>query len=302
MATLPIPQRALRFTVLGTLLLGSLVACFEPAGGSVSPPEAIAHDGISAEQPFRYDAWSQALLHVDDEGLVDYAALVADPSSLRSFYTHLANLSPETFGAWSEQDQVAFWVNAYNALTILAIVDRWPLERTGMKSMMHPRGIRWIAGVWDKLEWTVLGRTVTLDDIEHKILRQDFVEPRIHAALVCAAMSCPPLRNTAFEGPSLDEQLDDQMERFVTNEQTGLAINRKRGRVLLSKIFDWYGDDFVATDLPPSGYGSHAPKERATLSAAAFFLSDEDSEFLEVADYSVGYLDYDWSLNEQQAP
>jgi hypothetical protein len=305
MATSSTARRVLSNTLLAnTLLLGSLLlaACFEPAGNSVPPPEPATTSSGPAESAFTYDAWSQALQQVDDQGLVDYAALVAEPSALRSFYGSLANLAPATFASWSEQDRIAFWINAYNALTLLAIVDRWPLERTGMKSMIHPRGIRWITGVWDRLQWTVLGQTVTLDDIEHQILRKEFIEPRIHAALVCGAMSCPPLRNTAFEGPRLDDQLDDQMERFVTNPRTGLAINRERGQVLLSKIFDWYGADFVATDLPATGYGSHAAKERATLAAASFFLSDEDRGFLEQAEYSVGYLDYDWSLNEQPIP
>ena len=273
--------------------VGLLAGCRLEAGSSATPPAARAEKGFS------YDGWNLALQRVDDHGLVDYAALVADPSGLRAYYAAVANLAPDTYAGWDDSEKIALWINTYNALTVLAIVEHWPLQRSGLASLAHPRGIRWIPGVWDKLEWTVLGRTITLDGIEHQTLREEFAEPRIHAALVCGARSCPPLRNEPYEGARLDQQLEDQMRRFANNPQTGLRIDQAAGRVSLSRIFDWYGDDFVASYLPASGYGAHSDKQRATLAATAAYRSAADRAFLEQGNYSVDLLDYDWSLNEQ---
>lgn len=294
----------LRLVLVGALML-TAAGCRadaepEPLSARAPQPTNLSPEttGMTETAP-TFDDWATVLETVDARGLVDYEALVADPSALRRFSQAIADLEPQTFEGWSEDARIAFWINAYNALTIQAIVERWPLERSGLKAMMHPRGIRWISGVWDKLEWTVMGRGITLDGIEHGTLRENFEEPRIHAALVCAAMSCPPLRNEPFLGAELDRQLDEQMRAWVGNPEIGLSIDRDSGAVKLSKIFDWYGEDFVPTDLPASGFGDGKDKVRASLAASARYVSDADRRFLETGDYSVDFLDYDWSLNEQ---
>ncbi len=242
----------------------------------------------------------RVLSHVDDRGQVDYAALAQNPDDLRGYLDYLASLDRAEFDEWSDEEQIALLSNAYNAITLQSIVDALPLSRSfNLGSMAHPRGIRWISGVWDKTTWPLMGEDVTLDHIEHGVLRKDYDEPRLHAALVCAAKSCPPLRNTPFTGAALDEQFDDQMRRFVTNPAIGIAIDRKANTVGLSKIFDWYGEDFVGQHLPSSGFGAHDDKVRAVLAASAPFLDADDQAFLRRGNFSVDYLGYDWSLNEQ---
>ncbi len=242
-------------------------------------------------------ALARVLERVDGDGLVDYAGLKADTGDLDAWVAAIAGLEPETFESWSEERQIAFWTNAYNGLTLKAIVDHYPIERrASMGAIMHPRGIRWIPGVWDKLTFTVVGRQLTLNAIEHEILRVEYDEPRIHAALVCAAISCPPLRSEPFIAERLDDQLDDQTRRFLDQS---LRIDRDAGRVSLSKILDWYGSDFELSFEPEEGFEGHSDAERAVLNFIAGYLDEADAEYLRSGDYEVEYSSYDWSLNEQ---
>jgi len=143
-----------------------------------------------------------------------------------------------------------------------------------------------------------MGRPMTLDGIEHGVLRKDYHEPRIHMALVCAAMGCPPLRNEPYTGERLFAQLDDQARRFLSNPAK-FRIARDAGRVYLSSIFKWFGDDFVSNYGVENAYGDHSAKERATLHFIAGYLKKSDADYLADGNYKVKYLDYDWSLNEQ---
>ncbi|MCP3957904.1 MAG: FAD-dependent oxidoreductase [bacterium] len=242
-------------------------------------------------------AYTSVLERVDGEGLVDYAGLSADRGSLDATYASLATLDPAEYESWSEERQIAFWSNAYNALTLLAIVENYPIERkASVGSIMHPRGIRWIPGVWDKLSFKIMGRDMTLNDIEHQVLRVEYDEPRIHAALVCAAISCPPLRGEPFVEERLDEQLDDQTRRFLDRS---FRIDREAGKVYLSKILDWYGGDFEESYEPEEGFEGHGDAERAVLNFIAGYLDEADGEYLRSGDYDVEYSSYDWSLNDQ---
>ena len=183
--------------------------------------------------------------HVDDRGTVDYSRLKADMGKLDAFVASLAVGNPAIFEKWPEKDKIAFWSNAYNALTLEAIVDHYPIRATGLKSLLYPENsIRQIPGVWDKLKFGILGRELTLDAIEHSILREKFEEQRIHLALVCAARGCPQLRNEPYDGAKLDEQLDDQARRFFA-DPAKFRLDRDKATVFLSPIFKWYGQDFV---------------------------------------------------------
>ncbi|MBI2818390.1 MAG: DUF547 domain-containing protein [Acidobacteria bacterium] len=139
---------------------------------------------------------------------------------------------------------------------------------------------------------------MTLDGIEHEVLRKQFREPRIHVALVCAAMGYPPLRNEPFEGAKLEEQLADQTRRFLANPRK-FRIDRSQRRVYLSAIFDWYGEDFVPLFGTEERFGGHGAAERAVLHFISRHLGEADRAYLERETYALEYLDYDWSLNEQ---
>ena len=125
--------------------------------------------------------------------MVNYQELQANRQKLDQFNQSLARVNPETYKSWSDQEKLAFLLNAYNSLTLQSIIDQNPLKKS----------IRNIPGVWKRRKFKIAGMEKTLDNIEHDIIRKDFNEPRIHMALVCAAMSCPILRNEAYTSEKL---------------------------------------------------------------------------------------------------
>ena len=263
---------------------------------------AAATPVVAAEGPREdfYTSYASTLKqHVDDRGMVNYRALKAKPADLKAFLDSMARLDRAAFNDWPEQDRIAFWINAYNALTLKAILDHYPIKASGLSAWTYPKNsIRQIDGVWDKLKFRVMGRDMTLDEIEHQVLRKDYNEPRIHTALVCAAMGCPRLLNKPYEGAKLDAQFDEQT-RDLLGHPKKFAIDRRRRTVHLSPIFKWFGEDFTKKYTPRRGFGDHSDSERAVLHFVSKHLDAADARYLETGDYKVKYLDYDWSLNEQ---
>ena len=237
--------------------------------------------------------------YVNQNGMVDYRSLNSNPGRLVSFVAALDMLAPDVYRKWSAKEKIAFWINAYNALTLKAIIDHYPISAGFFKTLAYPRNsIRQIPGVWDGLRFRVMGREMTLDEIEHATLRKEFNEPRIHLALVCAAMGCPPLRNEPYVGDKLDQQLDDQTRHFLANTRK-FGINRSQAKVYLSPIFKWFGGDFVKTYGTDREFAKFSPDERAVLNFFVKFVNEKDREYLLRGSYAIFYLDYDWSLNEQ---
>ncbi|MHC4591989.1 MAG: DUF547 domain-containing protein [Planctomycetota bacterium] len=238
---------------------------------------------------------------VDEDGMVDYKGLKANRGRLDAFVRSLGSVRRDEFEKWSDEQQVAFWINAYNGLTLQVIIDNYPIEPSFFASLRFPdNSIRQIPGVWDKIEFRVMGRKMTLEDIEHGTLRKGFNEPRIHMALVCAAMGCPPLLNEPYEADRLDEQFSRRAQRFLRNAKK-FRIDRRKNEVYLSPIFDWFGKDFIRTYGTDRQFKRHGKAERAVLSYVSQHLEDRDRRYLETAAYAIEYLDYDWSLNEQKA-
>jgi hypothetical protein len=230
---------------------------------------------------------------------VNYRDLKAERTSLDRFAQAVATLSTSRFQSWSSEDQIAFWVNVYNGLTLLAVIDNYPIEPSFFASLRFPKNsIRQIAGVWDTLKFTVMGRPTTLDQIEHEVLRKLFDEPRIHVALVCAAMGCPPLRNQPYVGNRLDDQLNEQAGLFFGDREK-FRIDRQEKTVYLSKILDWYGGDFVVGFGDTTYFQGRSEKERAILNFASGYVDPKEVDYLRNADYRIRFLEYDWTLNEQ---
>ena len=271
---------------------------FQPARQSLRFESARA---VAPGHAFSYEPFAGALrAYVDDRGLVNYRELKANRQDIDFFAASIASLEPSVYAQWSGNEKIAFLINGYNALTLEAIISNYPIKASLTRSVLYPRNsIRQIPGVWDKLDFLVMGQRTTLDHIEHEILRKDFNEPRIHVALVCAAMGCPPLRNEPYSGENLDCQLDDQSRKFLASPRR-FRIDREKGVVYLSPIFKWYGTDFERRFATNDGVGAHSRAERAVLSYVSDFLSVEDRNYLATRTYSIQYLDYDWSLNEQR--
>ena len=215
---------------------------------------------------------------------VDYAGLKADAGGLDGYLQALAGA--EGPGA-TDAERMAFWINAYNALTLDLIIDNYPLA-----------SIRDLDGgdPWSVRTWTVAGQTVTLNQIEHEILRP-MGDPRIHAAINCASKGCPPLGGSAFTAEGLDVQLEQASRRWV--DVNALTADTGAGTVALSAIFDWFGDDFV-----PNYGGVHdVPgldgKQEAAINFISGYVDGPIGDWLKGGGYAASFAEYDWSLNAQ---
>ncbi|UCC71783.1 MAG: DUF547 domain-containing protein [Gemmatimonadota bacterium] len=242
-------------------------------------------------------------LYVQD-GRVDYAALQDERELLDRYLEQVAAVEADEVAGWPEAERIAYLINAYNAYVLVTVIDHYPIGGSSfLKKLTSPNrfgypanSIRHIDGVFDRLRHRVAGTEMTLDDIEHGTLRANHNEPRVHFALVCAALSCPPLRGEAYRGDRLEEQLDDQGRRFLNDpRQNRFEIERRQ--VHLSRIFDWYGEDFeeFATE---TGYGRDR-KINGVLSFVSRYLIDRVVDFLESGEYRVQFESYDWTLNDQ---
>jgi len=253
-------------------------------------------------QGFDYSNFAETLkINVNDAGMVNYKKLKTEPQKLRTFVTELQHLDGKDFDKWSDNEKIAFWLNAYNALTLKAIIDNYPIKSSFFKSRIYPKNsIRQIAGVWDKITFKVMGQNLTLGHIEHKILRVKFDEPRIHMAMVCAAIGCPPLRNEPYAGAKLDEQLGDQTRRFLA-DSAKFKIERADKRIYLSPIFKWFAADFIKRYGPQKNFGRHNKEESAVLNFIASYLGNVQKNYVLDGKFKIKYLKYDWSLNEQRA-
>ncbi len=262
---------------------------------------AIAGTVRADDLPFSYDSYAAALEEsVDDGGMVNYKNLKANRKSLDTFVGTIGKLDRKTYEKWTEAEKIAFWVNAYNALTLRAIIDHYPIKSSWTKSLVYPKNsIRQIYGVWDKLQFVIMGKKMTLNSIEHDVVRKKFQEPRIHMALVCAAMGCPQLRREPYTGAELDEQLDEQARKFL-GDRTKFRIDRDGGRIQLSSIFEWFADDFVKGYGTDSRFEGRSKSERAVLNFISGYLDHEEANYLAGERSRILYIKYDWSLNEQR--
>ncbi len=256
---------------------------------------------VEEDEEFSYEEYDTVLkTYVDLKGKVSYRELKENKNEMEAFLDELEKLKPEDYQSWNDEQKIALWINAYNALTLKAILDHYPLKESSFRTRKYPRNsIRQISGVWDKIKFPVMGKEITLDHIEHKILRREFNEPKIHMALVCAARGCPPLRQEPYKAEMLKDQLDDQTRRFLSSDKNFL-INKEQRLVYLSSIFKWYGKDFIESFKPATGFKGHKRRIKAVLNFISAYLKEEDRRFLKAGSYKIKYFNYDWTLNEQE--
>ncbi len=279
-------DRVLILLSILTLLAGCANA---PSLTSVSETSSASQPlSLNAAEPFTYQDYEAVLKnYVNEQGLVNYRRLQANREPLDRFNAAVGNVSPSIYAAWSEKEKIAFLINAYNAFTLQAIIDQKPLKKS----------IRDIPGVWQWHKFQIVGQSKTLDNIEHNTLRQDFQEPRIHVALVCAAISCPILRNEPYIAEKLDEQLNEQVSKFINSSQ-GFRIDRQANKVYLSSIFKWYGDDWKQSYSIANQFAG-SEREKAVLNFLSNYLSTSEKTYLKEGGYNISYLNYNWLLNQQ---
>tara|TARA_R110000868_G_scaffold175888_8_gene413153 strand:- start:9515 stop:10249 length:735 start_codon:yes stop_codon:yes gene_type:complete len=167
--------------------------------------------------------------------LVDYQTLKKNPQELDRYLSGLSSIKKSQYDTFNSNQKLAFLINAYNAFTIKLMRDHWPV-----KTIKDIGGF--FSSTWKKEFFTLLGQKRSLDWVEHEVIRKDFNEPRIHFAVNCASIGCPPLRQDAFSAASLDRQLEEQAKLFMNDQSKNRFEN---GEIKLSKIFDWYGGDFT---------------------------------------------------------
>jgi hypothetical protein len=218
------------------------------------------------------------------DGLVDYKNL-KDDKRLDEYLAQLSNTNPGEFK--NVDDVKAFWINVYNAYTLKFILEEYPVESI---NDLHWGGLYLgsVLGttIWDDEKIVINDVNLSLNNVEHDTLRKSIGDERVHFALVCASISCPNLRSEAYEGFKLNEQLDEEARTFF-NDQSKNRFDTETKTAYLSKILDWYDDDF-------------GNNKQEILEYVAQYLSYEMANELSsnIAVWQIEYLDYNWELNE----
>lgn len=227
---------------------------------------------------------------------VDYAGFATDRAALAAYLKTLSAVTSEVYASWSKPQQYAFLANAYNAFTVEKILTRWP-------KLVSIRDFGTVFGnPWKDRFFTLLGKPQHLDGIEHETMRAPgvFDEPRVHVAVNCASIGCPLLDRRALNGSSaqaLDAQLEDLMRRFLSDRSRN-RYDAASKTLQLSKIFDWYGDDFRKGGKSFLGYaGFTSVAEVGARYAELLADSNADRAALRSQQVKVAHLEYDWGLN-----
>ncbi|NIO05334.1 MAG: DUF547 domain-containing protein [Proteobacteria bacterium] len=229
--------------------------------------------------PFDHNKFDVILeQYVDEDGLVDYNGIAGD----QRFSVYIESLESATVETLSHDGQLAFWINAYNAITIDKVI-KWKPEKSVRETL--------IPGVWTSTkfftsrEHVVAGRRMGPDDIEHEILRKQFKDPRIHFAIICASSSCPKLPGFAYTEENVQKKLEQETWKYM-NSDRGIRIDRAENTIYLSKIFDWFQGDFIG-------------KSGSVMNFIRPYLKEEVISFLG-REPKIDYIPYNWALNAKE--
>lgn len=244
------------------LLLLILVSCHSPVVGK------------AGSIPPSHQLWNELLkANVKPNGQVDYKGFIREKPKLESYLKLLSENAPDR-SKWSKNEQLAYWINVYNAYTVKLIVDFYPTK--SIRDLGPRIKIPLIKDVWHHKFFKIAGVDMSLDEVEHSILRKEFEEPRIHFAINCASVSCPPLLNEAFVASNLENQLMRVTTTFV-NDPSRNKISSQSAQ--LSSIFSWFKGDFTKKGTLIEFLNRYS-KVKISLNAR------------------ISFLDYNWNLNE----
>lgn len=229
-------------------------------------PEKLTSTTANSAVNLDHSLWTKLLQkHVDKNGDVDYKAFKDDKKQLEEYLSMLSRNMPGK--DWSVQEQLAYYINLYNAHTVALILENYPLK--SIKDINSP---------WTKAIVPVGDKKLALGGIENSILRK-MNEPRIHFAINCASISCPKLLNEAYTAAKINEQLDKVTREFINSDQNEIGENSAK----LSAIFDWYKKDFITKKIK---------SVREYVNQYSATKIDNGA--------TISYKDYDWNLNEQK--
>lgn len=226
------------------------------------------------------ESLNKALIEfVDNSGKVDYEAFRKSPGLLWDYLEFIEVVSPHSHPEIfpNRNSQIAYWINTYNALVIKIII-----ENPNVNSIKEAA---WGFGAFWRMKHTIGGETMSLNYIEHKLLRKQFKDPRIHFAINCASNSCPPLGNRIISAPILDQQLENKTSQFINNDHN-VKLDTENRYLFLNRIFKWYKNDFESSNQSMIEY---------ILDYRTDFTYEEKRKI--ISEYKVKYLHYDWGLN-----
>ena len=209
------------------------------------------------------------------EGLVDYSGLKSSPGQLNEFLDKTSSVTRQSFNRWDKNKQLAFLINLYNASTLALVQENYPVK--SIKDIAGSAG-----GPWEQPVVNLFGENITLNSLESEVIRKNYQEPRVHFALVCAALGCPVLINKPYEPQILDEQLELQTQAFL-GDITKNSIDVNKELIMLSPIFSWYKEDFIAVSGSVIGFVN------------PYFGNQANTGF------AIEYTEYDWTLNDLQS-
>jgi hypothetical protein len=278
----PIPDRDMitrmirLFATLATVLLAATLLAAQQSQYTPAPGAELLHRPLDQ------------ILDVNvRDGLVYYRALKAERGRLDRYIASL-NVTPATYQGWSKAQQMAFWVNAYNAFVLATVITHYPLHGN----------IKQIPGAFDKSPWRAAGKTVTLDQIEKTIL-PDFKEPRLYLALGRGGVGSGRLRSEAYTGDRLAGQLADIQSEFV-NDRHMYRLDRLANTVAVTPIMSWREADFVAAygDKADAVFAQRSPIERAVIAFVTPHLLPSEKELFKKNEFKMMFLEMDWRLND----
>lgn len=249
---------------MNRVIVGLFLSMIGGLLGACNKPVDVIEDAIVA---FSHEKFDELLMqHVDAVGDVDYVAFVEDTTQLKTYLDYLAVNEPET--TWSANKKMAYWINLYNAFTIYTILQEYPVNSI----LDIDNGM-----VWTQRMATVGDTAYTLDQIEKERLLATFNEPRVHFAVNCAAVSCPPLQNKAWTESNIQQYYTNATRDFINNTDYNYV---SMDSLAVSKIFDWYAADFGGAS-----------------NLVGYFQQYADSTIADSA--VVTFQNYDWDLNGQ---
>lgn len=218
----------------------------------------------------------QYVVKMGDETKVRYADLKKDKQNLLRVNKMFSAVKKSEFNAWNKEGQIAFLINVYNSFTLQLIVENFPIKSI--------RKINFFSSPWKDKFFTLFGEKASLDFVEHEVLRKNYKEARIHFAVNCASIACPPLQGVPFLGSTLDEQLAQAAKTFLRSSKFN-KYDEASNTLHLSSIFKWYGSDFGTEE------------ELKTFIGIQLWDQPDGKNLKKLEKAKIKYLDYDWNLN-----
>lgn len=244
----------------------------------------IASNVSASDENFSHADWSAVLTEfVDAQGLVDYQKLSKNRTTFDRYLQQIETISPASHPVLfnTKAEQLAYYMNAYNAQVFNGVLARGPEQKSVWRGLIS--GYNFFV----KMKITLGGQHTNLKDLEDNIIRAEYLDPRIHAAINCASISCPRLPQQAFLAETLEQQLDDAMREFV-NSETHVQLDQNKRTVRVSKIFKWFKEDFIKHE-----------RSNGNLQPSLLHYINQYREMKIPADFKVEYLPYDKGINKQ---